>query len=147
MWSLRSPWPDPCSWSQDEALTPVSSLRCHRCRLDALVPVDHQTPDGSASFRPQTQLYSMRRREGSRPAKTMIPCTWADVPEAEALLDERRRGADVMPFRGSSAQDHLGRRHRTTLGQEGTLSRDLATTAGGGRNRSMRENPTKNVAK
>src|SRR5262249_25147579 len=72
MWSLRSPWPDPCSWSQREALTPVSSLRCHRCRLDALVPVDHQTPDGSTSFRPQTQLYSMRRREGSRPAKTMI---------------------------------------------------------------------------
>src|SRR5947207_12144612 len=36
MWSLRSPWPDPCSWCQDEALTPVSSLRCHRCRLDAL---------------------------------------------------------------------------------------------------------------
>src|SRR6516165_6539799 len=34
MWSLRSPWPDPCSWSPDEALT--RSLRCHRCRLDAL---------------------------------------------------------------------------------------------------------------
>src|SRR6266508_3381730 len=67
---FRSPWPDPCSWSQDEALTPVSSLRCHRCRLDALVPVDHQTPDGSTSFRPQTQLYSKRRREGSRPVTT-----------------------------------------------------------------------------
>src|SRR6266480_7495987 len=26
MWSLRSPWPDPSSWSQDEALTPTSSL-------------------------------------------------------------------------------------------------------------------------
>ena len=42
-WSLRSPWPDPCSWSQDEALTPVSSLRCHRCRLDA--PGSRRSPD------------------------------------------------------------------------------------------------------
>src|SRR5262249_36584136 len=54
-------------------LTPMSSLRCHRCRLKALGSRRSQTPDGSTSFRPQTQLYSMRRREGSRPAKSMIP--------------------------------------------------------------------------
>src|SRR6266487_657835 len=128
MWSLRSPWPDPCCWSQDEALTPVSSLRCHRCRLDALVPVDHQTPDGSTSFRPQTQLYSMGVARGAGPPRpAMTPCSWADVPEADVFFEECRWG-------------------RCTLGQESALSRDLAPTAGGGRNRSMRENPTKNVA-
>src|SRR6516225_10396804 len=59
------------SWSQDEALTPMSSLRCHRYRLDALGSRrSPDPPDGSTSFRPQTQLYSMRRRQGSRPAKT-----------------------------------------------------------------------------
>src|SRR6516165_5120617 len=35
----------------------------------------------------------MRRREGAGPPRpALIPCSWADVPEAEALLDERRRG-------------------------------------------------------
>src|SRR6266446_4249599 len=93
MWSLRCPWPDPCSWSQDEALTPVSSLSAIGAGWTPLVPVDHQTPDDSASFRPQTQLYSMRRREGSRPAKTSTdPMSWADVPEAEVLFEECRRG-------------------------------------------------------
>src|SRR6266567_764197 len=127
MWSLRSPWPDPCSWSQDEALTPVSSLRCHRCRLDALVPVDHQTPDGSTSFRPQTQLYSKKRREGSRPATTSTdPMFMGRCPRGRGAFGRVPAGADVMPFRGSSAQD-LGRRQRTTLGQEGALSRTSNT--------------------
>src|SRR5262244_3198059 len=73
-------------------LTPMSSLRCHRCRLKALGSRRSQTPDGSTSFRPQTQLYSMRRREWSRPAKSMIPCSWADVPKAKVLLDDRCTG-------------------------------------------------------
>src|SRR5262249_42432793 len=54
MWSLRSPWPDPCSWSQDEALARADAIGAG---WTPLVPVDHQTPDGSTSFRPQTQLY------------------------------------------------------------------------------------------
>src|SRR6516164_6028138 len=51
-------------------LCSVSSLRCHRCQLDALGSRRSPDPDEPTSFRPQTQLYSMRRREGSRPART-----------------------------------------------------------------------------
>ena len=124
-WSLRSPWPDPCSWSQDEALTPVSSLRCHRCRLDA--PGSRRSPDpGRLRVIPSSNpiiLNEASRGEQARqdqhgshvhgPMSPRPRCFWTSAG-----------GAYVMPFRGRSAQD-LGRRQRTTLGQEGALSRPV----------------------
>src|SRR6516225_6954409 len=91
MWSLRSPWPDPCSWSPDEALT--RSLRCHRCRLDALG--SRRSPDPGrlhviSSSKPII-LNEASRGEHARQDNDLMFI--GRCSEAEVLLDDRCTGS------------------------------------------------------